>query len=569
MGDVPSAALKLPRRIRLHHPFLAVVSWLGGLILIGEGTAIYLALTYSLGLGHLPAVNCLAGIAVGLAFGVVIAVEERWRLGRWLEVEARALASGDTPLWLRLLRALPSTAILASALGVLYLVLRPAGGPIFLAAMGSFFVPSIFLYHAYARVYSRARQLFLESTAAGATLAATPSQRGRLAPWINPLGVISIMGVLGLGAWLQWGPLTLGESQPRTYETEEYLSGIATRLTYGGDATDPALSPDGRFIAYRKEIGVFNARLEIMRTDGSQKRAVTPESGPSPAFCTSINWSPDGKRILLAGGRPWRPTKSWLETSERYSPPSDLWVVDVATGAAQRLTTDDNYVAGIWLPAAREIAAVRDTRSGKWLRLWLMDEDGGRRHEVDQVKLLRGGSPQPWHGGRDVVVVGTEDSTGIWSVNTATAEAARIADMKAWFALPLNDRWLLVAVPGQPSPPFRGAASIGVLDASTGKVHWVVRDIQGSLSHLSLAAKAGVVVFSLRLDDDQNLWALRLKDGRIEKLTRDQQVWRTTIEPSGKAVFYQAFNPESTDRSLWGLGEAIWRLNPGRPLGAG
>jgi len=569
MGDASSAAVKLPRRIRLRHPFLTVVLWLEGLILIGIGTAVYLALAYALGLGRLPGVNCMAGIAVGLAFGALIAVEERWRLGRWLEVEARALATGDVSWGLRLLRALPVITLFASSLGLLYLVLRPAGGPIFLAAMGSLFVPSIFLYHAHARVYSRARKLFVESTDAGAASPPASSRASRFARWINPLGVISIIGVLALGAWLQWGAPMLGESEPRTYETKDNISGTVTRLTYGGDATDPALSPDGRFIAYRKEIGVFNARLEIMRTDGSQKRVVTRDSGPSPAFSAPITWSPDGKRILLAGGKPWRPTKSWLETSEHYSAASDLWAVDVATGAAQRLTTDDNYIAGLWLPAARKIAAVTDTRSGKWTRLWLMDETGHNPHKVDQVKLMRGRSAQAWHGGRDVVAVGTEDSAGIWSVNATTGKAVRISYMKARLALPLSDRWLLIAVPGQPSPPFGRAMSIGVLDVPTGKVHWVVRDIQGLLSYASLAARPGVVVFSLWLDDNENLWALRLKDGRLEKLTSDQQASRVVIEPNGKAVFYQAYDEESRDRSWYGLGYAIWRFDPGRPLGAG
>jgi len=570
MGDATSAAVNLPRRFFWGHPFWFVACALEGILFAGLGTAVYVAAGWVFGLRHPPWVSPILAITIGLAGGFAVVAAEGWRRRRYLETEVRGVAFGGLSFVFRLTRALPTVAIFAATLAASVVALHAAAGLLFMLTMAGLYTPLIFLYNSGARILQRAIWLFLQSEDRPgdlAVLTARPEPR-----WVNPFGAVCVMGLLGLGAWLQWGAPMLGESEPRTYETKNNVSGTATRLTYGADATDPSLSPDGRFIAYRKRIGLFNARLAVMRADGSGKRLLTGETGPSPTMFGPLNWSPDGKRILFVGEKQRRPATDWRDAGflDGYKPALvDLWVIDVTTDATQRVAAKDYFIAGIWLPAARKIAAVTDTRSGKWMRLWLMDETGRNRHRVDQVKLWGGGLPQPWHGGRDVVAVGTEESVGIWSVNATSGKAVRISDMKTRLALPLNDRWLLVAVRGRPLPPFRRAMSVGVLDVPTGKVHWVVRDIQGSMRHVSLAAKSGVVVFSLWLDDNQNLWALRLKDGRIEKLTRDQQASRVAVAPDGKAVFYQAYDPESKDRSWWGLGEAIWRLDPGRPLGAG
>jgi len=569
MNDKPPEAVKLPRRFRLYRPFGAVVLWLEGLVLIGAGTTIYLALAYALGLGRLPGVNCIAGIGAGLACGLLIAIEEKWRLRRWLEVEARALASGHTPWGIRLLRALLFTPIFVSGLGLVYIVLRPAGGPIALAAIGSLFLPSIFLYHAYTRVYDRARQLLAESAERAAASPPAPSRPSRLARWINPLGVISIMGVLVLGAWLQWRAPILGESEPKTYEKREEVDRTVTRLTYGGDAADPALSRDGRFVAYRKAVGLGNARLEIMRTDGSRKRFVTGETGPSPDFCHPLTWSSDGKRILLIGDKPRRPAKTWLETPDEYEPSSlDLWTVDVASGAARRLTDDDGYVAGIWLPAVRKIAAIRSTRR-KWARLWLMDERGGNRLKVANLKLRRHSlAAQPWHDGHEVVAVGTAECAGIWSVDAITGKATRISDMKVRWALPLAIDWLVLAVDGRAYPPFHQATSIAILDVPSGEVHWALRDMQGVVSHPCLVQQPPTLIFSLWLERNEDLWALRLRDGKLRRLTWGGSVSNTAVGPTGTAVFYQARNEERERFRWFNIGYSIWRLTPGRPVGS-
>jgi Tol biopolymer transport system component len=83
-----------------------------------------------------------------------------------------------------------------------------------------------------------------------------------------------------------------------------------------------AWSPDGSFVA------AANNRLELVRADGSELRTV----GDLPAY-GPISWSPDGRSVVVGAERP-------AGVSSRGTPVSqfDLYRVDVATGAAARLT---------------------------------------------------------------------------------------------------------------------------------------------------------------------------------------------------------------------------------------
>jgi Tol biopolymer transport system component len=185
--------------------------------------------------------------------------------------------------------------------------------------------------------------------------------------------------------------------------------GDPVRLTDGPEKEfDPAISPDGTRIAYRRNprAGSDDADIWLMNADGSTKRNLTnaPErSNWAPA------WAPDG-RIAFArttgtagalelwtmdadGSDARRVSEGWCE----YAVPSpdgsmfacaaavgghyDIVIVDAATGARRPLTTTPQTEFGpSWSPDGTWIAFSRDL--GERWALLRVRPDGSGEQEV-------------------------------------------------------------------------------------------------------------------------------------------------------------------------------------------
>ncbi|HUT75266.1 MAG TPA: hypothetical protein VM221_10605 [Armatimonadota bacterium] len=569
MTSEQTKGARLPLRFRVQHPRCYLLLGVEGIALVALYTFVYLAFLRITGMGRLPGMNPLVGIAIGLGGGLCAVAVEGRRLGTHFEAEARALAFRDRLSRRAKLRRLSIPGIFLVTWGILYLAARYQDPPAsyLLTGMGALFVPLVFLYRPAVSIYDRARQLLLEASDSPGTGEATRAHRpGRLVAWSYPLGVVSVIGVLALGAWLEWGVPFLAEREPKEYVTAVQPGGKAIRLTYGASASAPAISPDGKLVAYVRSTALFSSRIEIMRPDGAGKRQVRGGTSPALSMFYPPTWSPDGSRLLLIA-QVLPPIKSWAELPKWLdSPAYDLWTVDVATGATRRLTTDGDYRGAAWVSSGRRIAALRKG-SGKAARLWLMDENGGSRREVAKLKLRPASSAiQPWRGGRELVAVGRRESAGIWSVDAITGEATLLSDLKAYWALPLDAERLVIGVRGQAHPPLERAISVGVLDARTGEVRWVLRDIQGSISSPVLVRDAPVVLFPLWVLDSQDLWALHLKRGKLRRVTRDAGICTVAVASNASAIFYTGDAGEPQASGLLSLDQAIWRLTPSRPL---
>lgn len=107
-------------------------------------------------------------------------------------------------------------------------------------------------------------------------------------------------------------------------------------------ASDVQIAPDGRQVVYvRQTVDSLRDRrtgaLWLLNADGSGHRALT-----TGANDVAPRWSPDGTRILFR--------------SDRDST-SQLWVVEVATGAVTRVSTVPRTPGGAtWSPDGRQIA---------------------------------------------------------------------------------------------------------------------------------------------------------------------------------------------------------------------
>jgi Tol biopolymer transport system component len=98
----------------------------------------------------------------------------------------------------------------------------------------------------------------------------------------------------------------------------------------GSDA-DPAWSPDGSMIAFRRRGSNDNFDVYVMRSNGSAVRRVVT----GPAVDEKPAWSPDGRQLMIISNR---------DGSGEPGKTFDVYLVDVDGGQAQPLGLTANVV---------------------------------------------------------------------------------------------------------------------------------------------------------------------------------------------------------------------------------
>ena len=143
--------------------------------------------------------------------------------------------------------------------------------------------------------------------------------------------------------------------------------GDVRNLTRSSDAADrtPSWSPDGRTVAYFSDAS-GEYQLVLAPADGvGERRVITL---PDPSFYYTPAWSPDGSKLTY--------TDTHL----------NLWLLDVASGTARRLDTDQYMVPErsmdpVWSPDSRYIAYVK--RLPTQLRaIWVYDVTTQRTRQL-------------------------------------------------------------------------------------------------------------------------------------------------------------------------------------------
>ncbi|HMP66269.1 MAG TPA: protein kinase [Pyrinomonadaceae bacterium] len=151
-------------------------------------------------------------------------------------------------------------------------------------------------------------------------------------------------------------------------------------LTANSDGSNvmPAFSPDGRHIAFRssREPG----GIYVMEATGENARRIS-DLGYHPS------WSPDGRSIAVS-------TKAVRVHTAHTVPDSELYVIDVADGTAEKLEAGPDAIMPSWSPNGHRIA------------FWFVEE--GKQGELATI---------PADGGEPVVIASdpATDWNPVWS----------------------------------------------------------------------------------------------------------------------------------------------------------
>ena len=233
---------------------------------------------------------------------------------------------------------------------------------------------------------------------------ALPWWRDKVALGVAVLILACMLLTAGLYGWRRHSPIGVVRLQP-TYQA----------LTFLGDASEPAISPDGKFVAYLSGRSGMGQKLLMQGLSGGPSLELLHAQSLS-----SPRWSPDGAEIMITawengmlgrgtgsvilsrlGGAPRQvddfPGRCWtLDGSQvvtaTQNPKADgggIWLVNKSTGAKKDIPAPQyQFLDGIDCSSKHDMLALL-TRSSNKYQIWTMKLDGGEQRKlVEEQKQI-------------------------------------------------------------------------------------------------------------------------------------------------------------------------------------
>jgi TolB protein len=140
-------------------------------------------------------------------------------------------------------------------------------------------------------------------------------------------------------------------------------------------AFNPAISPDGRLVAYTRIDSTRSAQVWVMNADGSNPHPLMAAIDTSEGAPQWPAWSADSRRVAVQVGK-------YARGADHSKDVSHIWVVDVATGSARKLAAHAGYLdeTPAWFPDGKRIA-FQSNRTGR-MEAWVMKADGSGAVQV-------------------------------------------------------------------------------------------------------------------------------------------------------------------------------------------
>lgn len=209
-------------------------------------------------------------------------------------------------------------------------------------------------------------------------------------------------------------------SQPVLEEVDPVTGATGTPLIREVAPEQVDVSPDGSHIVFvRSRAG--HDQLFLANSDGTEISALTAANDVGCGCGVhEPDWAPDGTTIAFRGAD--------------LAGNQDIYVVDVGTGAVERITTAPTYEGSPdWSPDGTTIAFTRG--DGDHPSVWLI----GAGEDSRAVRLSEGSAPAWSPDGQTIAftrAAGTGDGSDIWTIATDGSSAEELTDRNEFDSTP-------------------------------------------------------------------------------------------------------------------------------------
>jgi serine/threonine protein kinase/Tol biopolymer transport system component len=223
-------------------------------------------------------------------------------------------------------------------------------------------------------------------SADGRYLAYVSNQHGRFSLWVRQIAIASAVQIVPPsattindatftpdGTFLDYNVSTVQSNHGQVYQVP--VLGGTSRLLISESDTGVSFSPDGSQMAYQSlDLKTGELQLMIAKADGSGKRKLAGYAGSVATGNYTVEWSPDGNRIVALNKTGNDP--SGLDTA--------LIEIDATTGAERtvRGRAWRDVRDFVWLPDGSGLLLAALEKTGANMQLWMLTYPGGEVRRV-------------------------------------------------------------------------------------------------------------------------------------------------------------------------------------------